>query len=75
MSQHDIEETELYARYLKEHPAEVQLLFKELLINVTSFFRDPEAFATLKKDILPQLFAGKPEGLRVPCLGGGLRHR
>jgi len=62
MSQHEIEDTEVYARYLKEHPAEVQLLVKELLINVTSFFRNPEAFETLKKDILPQLFAGKPEG-------------
>jgi two-component system CheB/CheR fusion protein len=33
-----------------------------LLINVTSFFRDPEAFITLKQDILPQLLEGKPEG-------------
>lgn len=61
MSQHNIEDTEVYARYLKEHPSEVQLLFKELLINVTSFFRDPEAFAVLKQDILPQLLADKPE--------------
>ena len=61
MSQHNIEDMEIYARYLKEHPAEVQLLFKELLINVTSFFRDPEAFVVLKRDILPQLFEGKPE--------------
>jgi two-component system, chemotaxis family, CheB/CheR fusion protein len=62
MSQHEIEDMEVYARYLKEHPAEVHLLVKELLINVTSFFRNPEAFETLKKDVLPQLFAGKPEG-------------
>jgi two-component system CheB/CheR fusion protein len=62
MSQHNIEDMEIYARYLKEHPAEVQVLFRELLINVTSFFRDPDAFAALKKDILPQLFAGKTEG-------------
>ncbi len=61
MAQHNIEDIELYARYLKTHPAEIQTLFKELLINVTSFFRDPEAFATLKKDILPQILAGKPE--------------
>jgi two-component system CheB/CheR fusion protein len=61
MAQHDIEDTEVYARYLKENPAEIQMLFKELLINVTSFFRDPEAFVTLKQDILPQIFAGKPE--------------
>ncbi len=61
MSQHNIEDTDIYARYLKEHPAEVQLLFKELLINVTSFFRDAEAFAALKQDILPLLFKDKPE--------------
>lgn len=71
MSQHNIEEIETYVRYLKEHPAEVQALFKELLINVTSFFRDAEAFETLKTDILPQLLAGKPEGyvLRVWVAG------
>jgi two-component system CheB/CheR fusion protein len=62
MSQHDIESAEVYARYLKEHPAEVHALFKELLINVTSFFRDPEAFEALRRDVLPKLVAGKPEG-------------
>ena len=56
-----IVEINQYAHYLQEHPAEVQLLFKELLINVTSFFRDGEAFALLKKEILPQLFEHKPE--------------
>ena len=62
MSQHDIENMEVYARYLKEHPPELQSLFKELLINVTSFFRDPEAFATLRTEVLPQMFANKPDG-------------
>lgn len=61
MTVHSIGDTDIYARYLQEHPGEVQLLFKELLINVTSFFRDPEAFDVLKKDILPQLFEHKPE--------------
>lgn len=59
MSQHNIKNTESYARYLKENPAEVKLLFKELLINVTSFFRDADAFITLKRDILPLLYEGK----------------
>jgi two-component system, chemotaxis family, CheB/CheR fusion protein len=62
MSQHGIGDAEMYARYIGEHPAEAQALFSELLINVTSFFRDPEAFSTLKKDVLPELFAGKPAG-------------
>ncbi|MEI7703805.1 MAG: chemotaxis protein CheB [Deltaproteobacteria bacterium] len=62
MVQHDIETPEAYARYLREHPGEVQLLFKELLINVTSFFRDPDAFEVLRKEILPTAISGKPEG-------------
>lgn len=61
MSLHSIEDAEVYVRFLKEHPAEVQLLFKELLINVTSFFRDAEVFAELKQNILPQLLADKAE--------------
>ncbi len=59
MSQHSIEDTETYARFLKEHPSEIGSLFKELLINVTNFFRDPEAFVTLKQEILPPLLANK----------------
>ena len=59
MSQHNLTDTDMYARYLSEHPAEAHALFGELLINVTSFFRDPGAFAALKKDILPGLLAGK----------------
>lgn len=72
MSMHEIEDTEVYARYLKEHPAEIHVLFKELLINVTSFFRDPEAFDTLKLQILPLLMENKPEDyvLRVWVAGG-----
>jgi two-component system CheB/CheR fusion protein len=61
MSMHDITSLEVYSRYLKEHPSEIGHLFKELLINVTNFFRDPEAFDALKEEVLPQLFADKPE--------------
>ncbi len=61
MSQHDIDDTEVYARYLKEHPPELLTLFKELLINVTRFFRDPEAFVVLKLEALPALLKDKPE--------------
>lgn len=60
MELHQIEQATLYARYLKEHPDEAKLLFNELLINVTCFFRDAEAFLTLKNTILPQLLADKP---------------
>jgi two-component system CheB/CheR fusion protein len=60
MALHHLEDIAVYARFLKQDPNEVHILFKELLINVTSFFRDAEAFVTLKQDILPALLAGKP---------------
>ena len=71
MSMHGIGSLDVYARYLQEHPAEISRLFKELLINVTSFFRDPEAFDALKSEVLPQLFKGKPKDyvLRVWVAG------
>ncbi|WP_034388778.1 CheR family methyltransferase [Deinococcus sp. YIM 77859] len=47
MKSHQIAELSHYARYLAENPAEVDALFKDLLINVTSFFRDPLAFEAL----------------------------
>jgi two-component system CheB/CheR fusion protein len=62
MLQNDITNTETYARYLQERPGEARALFKDLLINVTSFFRDPEAFSVLEEKILPQLSTDKPEG-------------
>jgi two-component system CheB/CheR fusion protein len=61
MGVHNLTDPDAYARYLSENPSEIHLLFKELLINVTSFFRDPEAFEILQKEILPPLLADKPE--------------
>ncbi len=48
-----------YRGYLKEHPDEINELFKDLLISVTNFFRDPEAFETLEKEVIPKIFEGK----------------
>jgi two-component system CheB/CheR fusion protein len=44
-----------YLKHLHENPTEVDALFKELLISVTHFFRDPEAFAALKAQAIPQI--------------------
>lgn len=44
-----------YAEYLEAHPEEVGDLVQALLINVTQFFRDPEAFAYLRQIVLPAL--------------------
>ncbi len=56
-----------YLKALYRDTQEVQALFQDLLIGVTSFFRDPDAFAYLKDNALPDLLAGKREGdsLRV----------
>jgi two-component system CheB/CheR fusion protein len=62
MAFHAIDDAVVYARFLKSNLAETRLLFQELLINVTSFFRDPAAFVALKQTILPALLKGKPAG-------------
>lgn len=58
---HGIDTADAYARFIKENRAEMQSLFKELLINVTSFFRDPDVFQVLEHDILPELLSNKPD--------------
>lgn len=55
MNSHQITEFTHYVRFLQENPTEVESLFKELLIGVTKFFRDREAFDHLKSYLLPQL--------------------
>ncbi|MDR3555166.1 MAG: CheR family methyltransferase [Syntrophobacteraceae bacterium] len=50
-----------YLKYLHLNPGEIDALFQDLLIGVTSFFRDPEAFNFLKKEILPSLLAHRSE--------------
>ena len=66
MNAHQIVGYPLYMRYLQENPTEVATLFKELLIGVTKFFRDHEAFEHLGALLLPLLRA-KPadETVRV----------
>ncbi len=50
-----IEKLEDYLGYARQNPAEVELLFQDILINVTGFFRDPAAFQALKKKIFPRI--------------------
>ena len=56
-----------YLTYLHHHPNEIKSLFQDLLIGVTSFFRDPEAFEALKQKILTNLIDHQDNGevLRV----------
>ena len=48
-----------YARAMREQPQEAMLLMKDLLISVTHFFRDPDAFAVLEQRVIPRLFEHK----------------
>ncbi|WGV24338.1 chemotaxis protein CheB [Halotia branconii] len=54
-----LESLEDYVRYLQDNPAEVTALYQDVLICVTSFFRDPEAFEALKKKVFPILTKGR----------------
>jgi len=55
MDLHQIQSIAVYIHYLRENPQELDLLFKELLIGVTQFFRDPNVWETLKVDVLQPL--------------------
>jgi two-component system CheB/CheR fusion protein len=51
-----------YARRLADDPAELNLLYKDLMIGVTRFFRDEEAFARIGREVLPALLGRLPAG-------------
>ena len=55
MTMQHVEDLEGYLELLRSDPAEVEALYQDLLIRVTSFFRQPEVFETLKKNIFPQI--------------------
>ena len=65
MAVRQIERIDEYVNYLQQTPAEVEALFRDLLIGVTRFFRNPEAFKALEQTVIPKLFAGKPAGAAV----------
>ncbi|WP_027715490.1 chemotaxis protein CheB [Desulfuromonas sp. TF] len=62
MGIHQIDGMNTYVRYLRENSQEVGLLFKELLIGVTSFFRDPEVWDHLRDVVLPEFLVQFPPG-------------
>jgi two-component system CheB/CheR fusion protein len=55
MSIHQIDTMATYVRYLQENPQELDLLFKELLIGVTNFFRDGDVWDQLREQVIPAL--------------------
>jgi len=62
MGIHQISKMSAYVRYLQENSQELNLLFKELLIGVTNFFRDPAAWEQLRTQVIPALLKNRPPG-------------
>ncbi|HMG69081.1 MAG TPA: CheR family methyltransferase [Chitinophagaceae bacterium] len=67
--------TEDYIKLLQKKPDEIDLLYKDLLINVTNFFRDAASFVTLTKKIFPALVKGRkqndPIRIWIPACSSG----
>ena len=69
-----VDTLDAYIARLRHDPEEVTLLFRDLLIGVTNFFRDAKAFAALEKIVIPG--CSPASARRTPSrLGAGLRHR
>ncbi len=60
MGVHQIHKIANYVRFLQENPNELDILFKELLIGITNFFRDAAVWENLKEKVLPALFTEVP---------------
>jgi two-component system CheB/CheR fusion protein len=56
---HNVETLKDYLRYIGKKPEELDELYRDLLIHVTGFFREPEAFTALRKHVYPKLFEGR----------------
>jgi len=57
-----IERLSAYVKFLESHREELDALYQDILIHVTSFFREPEVFRGFQAKILPRIFSGKPAG-------------
>lgn len=65
MNVHQIDRMDEYVRYLEDSDREVHILFKELLIGVTNFFRDPGAFQAMKEKLIPEMLSTKDNDYTV----------
>ena len=62
MAVHQVDTIDNYLKYCQQTPSEIEALFRDLLIGVTKFFRDDEAFQLLEEQIIPMLFKDKKPG-------------
>ncbi|MGB3295910.1 MAG: chemotaxis protein CheB, partial [Phormidesmis sp.] len=65
MMLYKLEQLDEYAQYLQDHQDEVQALYEEILIHVTSFFRDPQVFETLETEVFSTISQNKPNDVPV----------
>jgi two-component system CheB/CheR fusion protein len=68
---HALSSLDDYLQHLRDDAEEVHALYKDLLIGVTHFFRDPESFEALQEQVVPEIFEGKSAGdqIRVWVVG------
>ena len=62
MGVHNIDKISLYVNFLQDNPIEVNILFKELMIGVTNFFRDAEVWEFLKEKVIPNIISNLQPG-------------
>jgi two-component system CheB/CheR fusion protein len=63
---HKLEKLKDYVRYVRNTPGELEKLYEDMLIHVTGFFRDPEAFEALRQSVFPHLFhQNRKETIRI----------
>ena len=60
-----------YADYLEVHPEEFGPLFNTILINVTTFFRDPPAWEHVEREVIPRILAAKRDGEPIRVWSAG----
>jgi len=71
MAVHQILEIDDYVKCLQQTPLELEALFRDLLIGVTCFFRDPESFEVLEHQVIPKVFEGKQPGSAIRVWSSG----
>src|SRR5207302_2042307 len=59
---HKIDRLDEYVKHLQSNPPELKALYRDMLINVTSFFRNPRAFDALKSHVFPAILKNHPPG-------------
>lgn len=59
MAVHQIDKIEHYLEFIRKESSEPETLYKDLLIGVTNFFRDPDAFSILKNSVIPKILEKK----------------